>query len=114
MRAWGYLLDLPGRGELDPYPNGWRADYTFGHFNLEKALIDARSPADVDDFFGALGITHIMIDEGVTFGATGLRERERRALVDYFRRRAELLQRNPRNPAQSLWRLRLPDEDIAP
>jgi hypothetical protein len=114
MRAWGYLLDLPGRGELEPFPNGWRADYTFGHFNLEKALIDARSPADVDEFFGARGITHLMVDEGVTFGATGLQEREKRVLVDYFRRRAELLQRNPKNPAQSLWRLRLPEEDAAP
>lgn len=114
MRAWGYLLDLPGRGELEPFPNGWRADYTFGHFNLERALVEARSPADVDAFFAARGITHIMVDESVTFGADGLREREKRVLVDYFQRRGQLLQRNPRNPAQSLWRLTVPEGSPRP
>jgi len=114
MRTWGYLLDLPGRGEMSPFPNGWRSDYTFEHFNLQLALIAARSPADVDEFFGARGITHIMIDEGVTFGEDGLAARERGILVDYFQRRAELLYRNPKDSAQSLWRVRSPAGERLP
>jgi hypothetical protein len=107
MRTWGYLLDMPGRGEMWPFPNGWRSDYTFEHFNLQRALVAARSPADIDEFFGSRGITHIMIDEEVTLGADGLLERERTILTDYFQRRATLLYRNPRDPRQSLWKLNL-------
>ena len=106
MRTWGYLLDLPGRGEMSPFPNGWRSDYTFEHFNLQLALVAARSPADVDEFFASRDITHLMIDEGVTLGPDGLATRERNILADYFRRRAELLYRNPKDSQQSLWRLR--------
>jgi len=114
MRTFGYLLDLPGRGEMWPFPNGWRSDYTFEHFNLQLALIAARSPADIDEFFASRGITHIMIDEGVTLGSDGLAPRERGILVDYFQRRAELIYRNPRDSLQSLWRLRLTAGDGLP
>ena len=106
MRTWGYLLDLPGRDEMWPFPNGWRSDYTFEHFNLQRALVAATMPADLDEFFASRGITHLMIDEGVTLGPDGLGRRERGILIDYFQRRADLLYRNPKDSQQSLWQLR--------
>ncbi|NKB89541.1 MAG: hypothetical protein GKS06_15095 [Acidobacteria bacterium] len=114
MRTWGYLLDLPGRGEMWPYPNGWRSDYTFEHFNLQNTLVAATAPSDIDAFFASRGVTHIMIDEGVTLGEDGLEGRERSILVDYFQRRGTLLFRNPRDLRQSLWKLNLPGGGASP
>ena len=51
MRTWGYLLDLLGRGEMQPFPNGWRSDYTFEHYRLERALMDATGPGEVAAYF---------------------------------------------------------------
>jgi hypothetical protein len=51
MRTWGYLLDLPGRGEMQPFPNGWRSGYTFEHYRLERALVDAAGPGEVAAYF---------------------------------------------------------------
>jgi hypothetical protein len=107
MRTWGYLLDMPGRDELWPFPNGWRSDYTFEHFNLQRALVGARTPADIDEFFASRGITHVMIDEEITLGAHGFEERERTIFGDYFGRRATLMYRTPRDRRQSLWKLDL-------
>ena len=108
MRTWGYLLDLPGRGEMDPFPNGWRSDYTFEHYHLELALRDARSLDDIDRFFDDRGVTHLMIDEEITLSPDAMGSRERRLLAAYLQTRATELFRNPRDAAQSLWRLEPP------
>lgn len=110
MRTWGYLLDLPGRGEMTPFPNGWRSDYTFEHYRLERALAAAVGPADVAAFFRDQGITHLMIDEELTLSPDALAPREGRLLAEFMRRHGSLLFRNPREAGQSLWRLNLADE----
>ncbi len=107
MRTWGYLLDLPGRGEMTPFPNGWRSDYTFEHYRLERALAAATGPADIATYFRDQGITHLMIDEELTLSPDALAPREGQLLAEFMRRHANLLFRNPRDAGQSLWRLNL-------
>ncbi len=107
MRTWGYLLDLPGRGEMKPFPNGWRSDYTFEHYRLERALVKAAGPGDVATFFRDQGITHLMIDEELTLSSDALAPRELRLMVEFLRRHGTLLYRNPRDIGQSLWRLNI-------
>ena len=107
MRTWGYLLDLPGRGEMTPFPNGWRSDYTFEHYRLERALVDAASPDDVAVYFRDQGITHLMIDEELTLSPDALAPRQGRLLAEFMRRYGSLLYRNPRDAGQSLWRLNI-------
>ncbi|HJO03011.1 MAG TPA: glycosyltransferase family 39 protein, partial [Acidobacteriota bacterium] len=107
MRTWGYLLDLPGRGEMTPFPNGWRSDYTFEHYRLERALVESVGPGDIAAYFRDQGITHLMIDEELTLSPDALAPREGRLLADFMRRYGELLYRNPRDAGQSLWHLNL-------
>jgi len=107
MRTWGYLLDLPGRGEMQPFPNGWRSDYTFEHYRLERALVDAAGPGEVAAYFRDQGITHLMIDEQLTLSLDALAPCEGRLMVEFLRRYGSLLYRNPRDRGQPLWRLNI-------
>ncbi len=106
-QTWGYYYDMPGDGSMTPFPSGWRADYTFGHYRLEKALAAAFSPNDVVEFFREMGITHLLVNEFATFEASGLGAAERRKLIDFMGRHAVEIFRNPADQSYSLWRLQL-------
>lgn len=110
-QTWGYYYDMPGDGSMTPFPNGWRADYTFGHYRIEKVLAAATSPDDVVAFFRDMGITHLLVNEFATFEDTGLGPSERRKFIDFMRRHAVEIFRNPADESQSLWKLQL---DAAP
>ncbi len=106
-QTWGYYYDMPGDGAMTPFPNGWRADYTFGHFRLEKVLTAAFSPADIVTFFRDMGITHLLVNEFATLEANGLGPAERRKFIDFMRRYAVEIYRNPADQSHSLWKLEL-------
>ena len=106
-QTWGYYYDMPGDGSMTPFPNGWRADYTFGHYRLEKVLTAATSPGDVIAFFREMGITHLLVDEFATFEDSGLGPAERRKFIDFMGRYAVEIFRNPADKSQSLWKLKL-------
>lgn len=117
MRTFGYLLDLPETdaslaramisGEPEPFPGGFRADYVFQQYRLGERLREATGSADLDRFFADMGITHLMIDEGVTLSRSALAPRQRERLVDWLRTRGEEVARDPDDPRQKLYRLRL-------
>jgi len=108
--TWGYYYDMPGDGSMTPFPNGWRGDYTFGHYRLERALTAATSPGDVVAFFRDMGITHLLVNEFATFEENGLGPAERRRFIDFMRRHAVEIFRNPADKAHSLWELELDAE----
>lgn len=115
MRTFGYLFELPSSPGAEPagrtpgpFPPGFRGDYIFQHWSLERRLGSAERPEDIDAFFRDRGISHLMIDERLTLGSTGMGVRERDRLVSWLRDRGELIERNPRDRAQSFWRVVLP------
>jgi hypothetical protein len=72
MGNYGYYLDRE-----------WRSDFVFETYRLEKALDRADAPGDLAEFFRAQAITHVLIDERLTY-ASGALEPDKRALLRQF------------------------------
>lgn len=95
MRNFGYLLDCP-----------WRGDYVFEHFRLGQVLEEGSIGA-IDRFFSSQGVTHLMIDEGITLSNLALGSDQQDLLRSFLEERATLLARNSALPGQALYRLHL-------
>ncbi|MFQ5743862.1 MAG: glycosyltransferase family 39 protein [Acidobacteriota bacterium] len=97
MRNFGYLLKCD-----------WRADFIFQQYTLGEALRSASSASEVARFFAGRGATHLMIDEALTLTPQALDAHQRSLMKAFLRQYGSLIARNPRQPGQSLWRLRGP------
>lgn len=106
MRHFGYLLDLPEAPGATTFPSAWRADYVFQQYSLGEVLAQAASIDDVAAFFQQLGVTHVMIDQALTFAPGALDSGQRQLLVQFLRRWAVAQASDPRSPEMTLWRLR--------
>ena len=81
MRNLGYYLDPP-----------WRADFVFEFFQLERQLASA-DPGGLAAFLRTRGITHLLIDERVTFAPDVLAPDASARLRQFLERRAAVLER---------------------
>ena len=84
----------------------WRADFIFQHWSLASILSEQGTAYGALRALRARGITHLMIDENMTFGASlvdqpMLAELLRNLLLNH----AQRLARNPRWPGQTFWEL---------
>lgn len=89
MRNFGYYLK----------PD-WRGDFIFEFYRLERLL--GSEDDDLGDFFRSQRITHLLIDEGITYSAFALLPDQQRKLSDFLSRHAILLERVNR---QALYQL---------
>lgn len=80
MRNFGYYLE----------PD-WRGDFIFEFYRLERLL--SSTDDDLGDFFRSQKITHLLIDEGITYSAFALLPDQQRKLSAFLSRHAALLQR---------------------
>jgi 4-amino-4-deoxy-L-arabinose transferase-like glycosyltransferase len=94
MRNFGFLLEVE-----------WRGDFIFEFYRLANQLEKAQQPFELKAFFEEMGITHLMMDEQVTFSRHALGPREQVLMKAFLEDHARLMARNPLNSGQSLWKL---------
>lgn len=82
MRNFGYYLEPE-----------WRGDFVFESYRLEKRLRAPADPDDLTEFFGSREITHLLIDERITFSDDALDPAQRATLQAFLARRATVLER---------------------
>ena len=82
MRNFGYYLE----------PD-WRADFVFESYQLEKHLSGSGDPADLIEFFQSREITHLLIDERITFSEMSLVPAQQATLRSFLDRHATILER---------------------
>ena len=82
MRNFGYYLDCP-----------WRSDFIFEFYQLHNFLSREPASPDLSDFFSSRSITHLMIDEDITFSEWALEAEQSKKLQNYLARSAQLIAR---------------------
>lgn len=91
MRNFGYYLN-----------SRWRSDFIFEHYQTERVLSLPSPEIELARFFSGRKITHLMIDEGITFSHFGLAPDQRQQLRSFLDHHGTVLARHGQ---QALYRL---------
>ena len=82
MRNFGYYLDCP-----------WRSDFVFEFYQLHSFFSTEPASRDLTDFFSSRNITHLMIDENITYSEWALEAEQSKKLKNYLAGSAQLIAR---------------------